>query len=154
MKLGKYGGGNTKFSKLTVKKVPLHFFNKIDYSKAGCGATALSLLTGVNPISTELKARNGNYTDSFMLKFLRKHKISAYEANRANLSNHKEWSVKIKDNHVVMFSCLTAKNEGSWFVSYNNVWFHNFEVVRADTLALLSMPITSMYVLYKKEWTK
>ena len=155
MKTGKYGPGNTNFDKLKVKRLPLHFYNAVDYSKAGCGSTALALLTGDNPFVIATKVKKGNFTDSFMKKYLRKHGISVYEVNKANLTRNSEWKHSLQDNHVVLFSALVRKKDSSWFLAYNkDVLFHNFEVIKADFYTLLSFPITSAFVLYKKEWAE
>ena len=154
MKTGTYGSGNTDFRKLVVKKLPMHFFNTTDYHSAGCGATAISLLTGVSPFDKSVRRKGGNYPDSFMLRKLRESGISVYEVNKANLTNQKEWGHRIKDNNVVLFSSLITKKESSWIINYNRVWIHNFEIIKADIHGLLSFPIETMYVLYKKQWAK
>jgi len=152
MKIGKYGPGNTDFTKLTVSKLPIHLFNTIDNSAKGCGATCLSLLTGVHPSVISKRIKKGNYTDSFMLKFLRKHKISAYQVNQANLSNTKAWRYTIKDNHVILFSILVKKKECTWMVCYNDATFHNFEIMKMDPYSMFNFPIVTMYILHKKQW--
>lgn len=154
MKNGKYGPGNTNFDKLKVKRLPLYFYNTVDYSKAGCGATCISALTGENPFSVATKVKKGNFTNSFMVKTLRKHGISVYEVNKANLTNQSDFKHKLSDQHVVLFSSLITKKNESWIISNNGVLLHNFEIIKADFYTLLSFPITSAFVLYKKEWAE
>lgn len=154
MKLGKYGKGNTKFEKLTVKRFPVHLFDSYLYGKAGCGATALGLITGISPLEIAAKRNNVHYSDRFMVEFLRKHGISVFEVNCANISNRKTWSHCIRDDHVLLYSSLIQKKEATWFVSYgiNGNIFHNGEILRASYLDFINFPIISMFVLHRKEW--
>ncbi len=151
MKLGRYGNGNTKFYKLIVNKLPFHWFNSINFQYAGCGACALSTLTGVNPQYIKEK-KDGHYSDRFMTSFLRKHKISVYEINQSNLSNKKNWEYNINDSHVILTSNLIKKNEATWGILWNNNYIHNFEIQKSNSFHTLNFPILSAYILYSKSW--
>lgn len=152
MKIGKYGPGNTDFSKLRVRHLPIHIFNTTRSTPPGCGASCLSMLTGIKPEITGQGVRGGNYTDSFMLKFLRKHKISAYQVSQANLSNKSVWKYTINDEHVILISMLVKKRESTWMLIYNDAVFHNFESTKMDTYSMFNFPIVSMYILHKQQW--
>ena len=152
MKHGNYGPGNTNFSKLTVSYFPVTMWDNIDYGESGCGATALGLITGINPRIIAEQNGGDHYSDRFMINFLRKHKFSVYEVNRANLTSTKEWKHKIKDNHVVLYSAHTAKGECSYFVTYNGYIYHNFTISKPSYIDFLNFPIDSCYVIYKKNW--
>lgn len=157
MKLGKYGNGNTKFNKLAVNKLPIHWFNIENHSNIGCGSTTLALLTGINPLY--IKPRNSknskddhHYSDRFMISFLRKHNISVYEINKANLSNNKDWKYTLDDRHVILTSNLVKKDEATWGIYWNNTYIHNFEVIKLKPTNFLSFPTVSSYVLYNENW--
>lgn len=151
MKFGTYGGGNTKFNKLALNKCKLTFWDSLTYGKAGCGATALGLLTGNDPF--EIRGQRKHFSDRFMVDYLRKNGFSVYEVNRANLSNKKEWGHSIQDNNLLLFSMLIQKKECSWMVMYgDSMLVHNFQVMKANYLDFLNFPVDSMYVLFKKGW--
>ena len=152
MESGTYGPGNTKFEKLTVKRFPIHLFDSYLYGKAGCGATALGLITGVSPLEIAAKRNSGHYSDRFMVDFLRKHKISAYKVNKANISNKKIWTHSIKDNNVLLYSSLIQKAESTWTISCFGTVYHNFEILKASYFDMLNFPVDSCFVLYKSEW--
>lgn len=153
MKHGNYGPGNTDFEKLTVSKFPVCLWDSIIYQHTGCGATALGLITGKNPRKIATQNGKRHYSDRFMVDFLRKNNVSVFEVNRANLSNDKEWRHKILDNHIVLYSAMTAKGECSWFVTYGNgLLFHNCNITKCSYLDFINFPIDSCYVLFKKSW--
>ena len=151
MKLGRYGNGNTKFNKLSVGKLPLHWFNTTDYHGTGCGACALSALTGVNPHSIKYK-KDGHYSDRFMTSFLRNYNISVYEMNQSNLSNNKSWVYNITDQHVILSSNLIQPNEATWGIHWNNTDIHNFTIQKADSFHTINFPIVTAYILFSKTW--
>lgn len=122
------------------------------FNKAGCGATALGLITGKNPFF--FKSKKSHYSDRFMVKSLRKEGFSVYEVNKANLSNREEWKYSLADNHLILFSSLLKKKEASWMVMFNNNIYHNFERTTASYIDFVNFPIDSMYVIFKKEWAK
>lgn len=153
MRSGTYGKGNTKFEKLTVKRFPITIWDSYLYGKAGCGATALGLITGISPLEIAKRHNSAHYSDNFMIKFLRKYGISVYEVNRANISNKSVWKHSLRDDHVLLYSALIQKKEASWFVAGpNSVIFHNGEIMKASYLDFINFPIESMFVLYRKEW--
>ena len=157
MENGKYGPGNTKFEKLTLSKVQFTHWDAVTYEKTGCGATALGLLTGKNPIEIAAKAKKLpkgglHFSDRFMVEFLRKNKFSVYQVNKANSSNRKVWRHTIMDNNLILFSLLTQKAESSWFILYNHFLFHNYQITKANYLDFINFPTDSMYVLTKSDW--
>ncbi len=149
---GNYGPGNTDFKKLQVSKFPAALWDNVIYGHCGCGATALGLITGVKPSKIAEKNGRRHYSDRFMVEFLRKHDISVFQVNRANLSKSKEWKHQLSDNNVVLYSANTVKGEQSWFLTYNSYLYHNFVISKANYLDMLNFPITSCFCLYKKSW--
>ena len=152
MELGKYGPGNTNFAKYQTKKFPLHLFNAKDYPNVGCGASCLSLLTGVDPMA--LRGKNGHFSDNYMINYLRKNKISVFQINQANLTNQKQWEYKIDDRNIILYSSLIRKKEASWFITYGGFIFHNFVISPAHYINFLASPLLSMYCLWSNKWEK
>ena len=150
MKLGTYGNGNTKFKKLTISKCSLTMWDYVKYGSCGCGATALGLITGDNPFHITNKRKH--FRDRFMVEYLRKRNFSIHEVTQSNLSNKKKWSHSISDNHLLLFSMLIQKKECTWMVGWNNILYHNFEILKTNYLDFINFPIDSMYVVYKKDW--
>ena len=158
MENGLYGNANTDFRKLTVRKLPLYLFDNGTYAGVGCGATVLGLLTGVNPYEI-CRSNKGkaHYGDRFIRDYLRKYEISSYKVTKCNLTSRakrtdQELSAYIAPNNVLLTSQLLTKNEASWFVYWNGISYHNFELDRANFTALLNFPIISSYVLYNPKW--
>jgi hypothetical protein len=149
MENGTYGAGNTDFSKYRMEKFAAHIFDIGKYERAGCGATALSLITGVNP--NKIK-RRPNYSDRIMLDFLRSHGFRAFRATKSNLTNQKleTFNYKIRNENLVLYSQLMLRNEASWFVTWNGLTFHNFRVSQASFYDVMNFPILSAYVIYNK----
>lgn len=154
MKHGNYGPGNTDFKKLQVSKFPLTLWDGVAYGHCGCGATALALITGKNPLDIADKNGRRHYSDRFMVDFLRKHGVSVFEVNRANLTRSKKWEHQLGDNNVVLYSAHTAKGESSYFVTFCGYLYHNFSISKANYLDFLNFPIDSCYVLFKKSWNE
>lgn len=151
MKIGTYGPRNTDFKKLRIERAELCFFDKVVYGETGCGANALALLTGVNPL--KFKTWDGLYPDNFMLYKLRAHGYSVYEVTKANLTFSKTAAMIIDDRHLILYSSLLSRGIASWFVSFNNMVVHNFDVFAPSYWALINSPIHSMFVLHKKKLT-
>jgi hypothetical protein len=149
---GKYKINQVDFSKLTSKKFSPHLYDILTHSTIGCGANALSLITGVPPHKfVKQNRRRNHYSDSFMIRNLRKSGFKVYTLNKCNLTN-RETAVKykIQDNHILLMSQLFLKKEASWTVSWNSLMFHNFEVSRLDPFSIINCPIVSAYIICKK----
>lgn len=146
MKRGRYGNGNTD-----LKKYKIDYFNASlycnEYLNAGCGSTALALLTGKSP-EVYIKKDN-HYPDSYMLKHLRKDKYKVFEVNVANLTKNKDPDYSLTHKNLILYSQFMSKGRASWFVAYNGYTYHNFEIHTANYYTLLNFPIHSMYLLYK-----
>ena len=143
-----------KWSKYEVDKLPLHIYDTNRYGLYGCGATALSLLTGMNPWDISNLNKDRHYSDAFMLKYLRHHKIKCIKMTKCNLTNTKDISYEISDRHVILLSQLVKKGEGTWKVIYQGISYHNFHLATFSTASLLNNPIDSAYVLFKAEWMR
>lgn len=148
MKSSKYGSGNTDFSKLKCIRPIFYHWNKLDFQNKGCGQTALGFLTGVWPARKDNEPLN----DKYIRNFLRQHKIRSFEINKANLSNKKDASLLITDQHVMLVSLIMKRAESSWIVLYNGKMIHNFDIIDLSYIHLLNYPWRSGYVLYRDDW--
>jgi len=156
MENGKYTKKPINFQKLLLKKFTPCLYNVTEYSRAGCGANAISVLTGEYPykVVEENKHRN-NYSDTFILKKLKKHGISAKKLTKCDLTNKSldsDNSFAVSDNHLLLVCQLMRKNEATWSVYWNGLCFHNFELTRADFWTLMNFPIISAYCLHSAKW--
>jgi hypothetical protein len=148
MKFGSYGNGNTDFSKFKLSCVPLYLRSTADIKYSyGCGANALSILTGIPP--SNFYRKGGHFSDRYMISALRATRFHVYEVNKSNLTSKKSFS--IDDRTLLLFSQLIKKGEASWKVSYGGQSYHNFDISVLNSWELLNMPISSMYVLYPKK---
>ena len=158
MENGTYGNAITDFRKLTLKKFPASLYNPITFGMNGCGANALSLITGKHP--AEIKAKNkhkDHFPDSFMVKYLRNNGVTPFKITKCNLTGrtkkeHSDLFGYITNDNLLLVSQLLKKNEASWGVYWGGLWFHNFELSRTDFMSLLNFPIVSAYCLYNPKW--
>ena len=141
-----------KWSKYEVDTLPLHIFDSTKYSNSGCGASALSLITGDNPDKISHINRNRHYSDEFLLKYLRRHGIKCIKMTKCNLTNQKTWDYPLTNRHVILMSQLIKRNEGTWKIIYQGLSYHNFEPATSSFSSILNNPICSSYVLFKPEW--
>ena len=147
MKSGRYGNGNTNFSKYVLAK-----FSPTLYSQSltvGCGASALSLLTGKNPWLYQTK--DGHYKESYMVNALRREGYRVFEVNRSNLTRSKNPQYNLSPYNLLLYSQIMSKGMASWYVSWGGYYWHNFEIFEVNAQQLLNWPIVSMYVLCKKQ---
>jgi hypothetical protein len=149
METGSYHSRKIDWSKLRVTKVPMTFYSDIGY-ETGCGANAISLLTGVDPL--RLQTKSGHYPDKYMLKILKQHGIDAYKLTKSNLTNTPNVVYKLDDRNVILASQLLQKGTASWFVWYRKQIYHNFEVTKNNFYDLFNFPIVSLFCLYSKKW--
>jgi len=154
MKKGHYTTRPVDYSKYTQNKVVFHWYDSYQYEGVGCGATALSLLTGVSPSRYAAKVKNKSYPDKFMLQELRKNGFKCIEITQCRVSNHKNNIIKhsIASNHLILTSQLFAKNEASWLVSWNSNTFHNFIHTSSSFYTLLNFPVLTAYILFHPDY--
>lgn len=159
MEKGIYKRNKTDFESYAVSKFVPHLFDHSAYGLYGCGATALSLITGIksNIIFRSKKFKENeslfSWNDTFMRGFLRKQGFSIIPITLCEVSNFQTYiESPIKNYHVILMSQLMKKNEASWSVIFNNYIFHNFEILPLKPLEFINNPILSAYVIYKDEW--
>ena len=157
METGNYND-HKNWEKYEVSRFPLHLYYHTDFESVGCGANALALITGDNPFKIRrLNKYRSDYTDAFMLKYLRQHKIKCLKLTKSNITNKKNNSGRISyditSKHVILISQLLSKAEASWFVIYDDLKFHNFSPATFTGLGMLNCPISSAYCLFNPQWS-
>ncbi len=146
---GRYTRHRVDFTRYSVAFFTPHLFAAPGRSGAGCGATALSLLTGVPP--QIIRAINGqaHYPDHFMRTFLKKRGFLVVPLTICNISSAK---TRLGDRHVVLISQLFTRNEATWGVIFNSMYYHNFEIYALEALSFLNKPILTAYVVSHVKW--
>lgn len=126
----------------------------------GCGANALSTLTGVPPTyirNTNRKNRN-DWKDSFMIKFLKECDFKIHHITKCDVSNTSGIGGFVNDNltdrHVLLLSQLTGKNSASWTVAHNKLWYHNFQTCSFKATSLLNLPTLTCYLVCHPNWQR
>jgi hypothetical protein len=157
MENGTYGGGNTDFTNLVMDRFSAHLFDQKTYESVGCGANALALLTGENPkVFLKNNKRKSHYSDSFMIRNLRKYGYKVFKINKCNLTFRNKGNAlyySLNNNHLLLVSHLLKRNEATWIVHWNDIQYHNFELNKSTFWQIVNFPISTAYVLYKDEWS-
>ena len=115
----------------------------------GCGASALSLITGVLPEDVSRQNNGAHYADEFMTRFLRGHGFRVQALTQSNIAAA---SSKIEHRHVILLSQMFRQREATWGVIYNSMYYHNFQIHFLDTLTLIRKPIVSAYLVVHPTW--
>lgn len=153
MEVGYYRKKAIDWADYTVDLFVPHLYT--NYS-GGCGANALSLLTGVPPhhiLNTNRENRK-HWKDSFMIGFLKKHGFKVFPLTKCEVTNVAGAYVcdSIGNQHILLLSQLMGKNTASWTVVYNELMYHNFETVSFKGLNLVNSPSLTVYVVFRPEW--
>ncbi len=155
MEKGIYTPRPKDFSKLIVDKFAPQIFNTAYNAIGGCGANALSVLTGINPLdikNTNPKNKN-DWKDKFVVDFLRDCGFTVEPITLCDVSNSEIYvESPITKNHVLLISQLLIKNEASWSVIYKDYIFHNFEIVPLKGLEFVNNPILTAYIVWSPAW--
>ena len=130
-------------------------FYSYQYEGAGCGPATLSLLTGLDPAITTKLLNHKDSQDKDLLKQLKKQGIQYYPITKCEMTNtHYVTASKLTSQHVILMSQLFIKNEASWGILYDDIYYHNFRPCSSSCLDLLNRPVLSAYVLWKPSWGK
>lgn len=149
MEKGSYKGRRVDFSKFAASCFNPYLFAGSPRSRLGCGASALALLTGTAPETITAKKRGTHYSDDFMMRFLRG---SGFRVLLLTLCNLSSTTAEIGTGHVLLISQLFRKNEGTWGVIFNGLYYHNFESYLLGTLCFINKPILSAYLVAHLKW--
>lgn len=132
------------------------YFRPIDYYNLafGCGATALSFLTGEPPYSIINPKRNRlSWSDHFMINYLKQRNFAVYKVNLDKIcSKSKSVENKINNKHVLLASQMMHGNVASWVVYYAENQYHNFEVTQPNYREYLNRTISSLYLLSHRQY--
>ena len=120
------------------------------YGGLGCGASALSLLTGINPVSLP---RKSDWTNRFMCSFLLKKNFKLAKLTKRNITNFETVCYPVAKRHVILASIKFIRNEASWVVIYNDILFHNFEAQIFSQYELINHPLMTAYLLKHPSWS-
>jgi hypothetical protein len=154
METGSYKKKPIDWESFKVDLFTPHLF--VDGHSNGCGGNALALLTGIPPevIHNTNKKRPEDWTDEFMIKFLKKHKFRVQAITKCDMSLNDGYFISehITNRHVLLMSQLMLKNMASWTVSYNRLWYHNFDVASFGSLNLINCPTLTCYVVIHPSW--
>lgn len=149
MEKGRYTGHRVDFTEFAVSRfIPHLFVNSLRVSY-GCGATALALLTGRHPAAISLVNRNAHYSDKFMLRFLHTYGFSTVKLTLCNVSTARN---KVGNGHVLLLTQLLKQNEGTWGVLFEEMYYHNFQILQLSSLSFVNRPILSAYVINHRKW--
>lgn len=152
MKTGTYRENGTDFSLYTADVFRPHLFNS-SYADFGCGPCTLSLLTGLPPSQAATKVNPLNTPDDKLLQVLEKYGIEHFGITKCEMTNDPVLvRNQITELHVLLVSQLWRRNEASWGVMYDNIFYHNFRPCGTNVLDFVNRPILSAYVLFNPTW--
>lgn len=149
MDQGSYTKRRVDFTPFAASFFNPHLYTGSARSRVGCGATALSLLTGHPPEEIAAKRKAAHYSDEFMLRFLAK---NGFRTLRLTLCNVSSADHEIGPEYVILLSQLFQKNEGTWGVIFRSNYFHNFALYTLDSLSFVNKPILSAYLVLHPTW--
>ena len=149
MEKGTYNGRRVDFTQYAVSVFHPYLFTGDSRSRAGCGACSLSLLSGIDPIIIAEHNGNAHYSDKFMITFLRNHGFRTLKLTLCNLTQS---AGVVGNTQVVLISQLFRRNEATWGVIYDQIFFHNFDHYALEALSFLNKPILSAYMVVHPSW--
>ena len=149
MEKGSYTKRRVNFDDYAASFFTPHIFPGYEATRFGCGASALSILTGVSPDIVSAKNGGPDYSDEFILRFLRQKGFSTLALTWCNVSTG---PTRIGREHVILLSQLFTKNEGTWGVIFNGYYFHNFDIYAVEHLSFVNKPILSAYLVSSASW--
>lgn len=137
-----------KFEAFKSEKFVPHLFGP-QATLSGCGATALGLLTGVNPLHLP---RKKDWSSRFMIGFLHKYGFETAKLTKCNLTVFNTTTYPIGSRHVALVAIKLIKHQASWIVVHNYKTYHNFEINDFNPYELMNHPIVSMYLITHPSW--
>lgn len=124
-----------------------------------CGTGALSLLTGISPVTieTKLPPSQKHWSDKALTDFLKRKRFQVVPVSKYGVTNidpdGNDWEeFPLNENHVLVCNLLMCRNEASWWVITRNRTFHNFEEGNLNPLTFINKPSQSMYLVTHKTW--
>lgn len=152
MEIGSYKSKQIDFTSFHCTKFVPHLYDPSLYN-VGCGASALSLITGIPPFDAlKLLKNKVDVQDKAIIKLLKTCNFKVARINKSAVTNFSYLASPIKPYHVILISCLLFKGEASWFVLWQNIMYHNFEPKNLSKLEFLNSPIVSCYLITHSSW--
>ena len=156
MEKGTYKEKRVDFSKFEVYKFTPFLFPEYCSSLYGCGANILSLLSGLpqNKIKPPIKSRPDHWPDSFIIKFLKERKFEILKITQCSLSNNEDRQIieSLTRYNLILTSQLVLKNECSWYLTWDNYYYHGSSISKLRPFDFLNYPIISAYCLFHKRY--
>lgn len=148
-KVEKYRGRRADFLPFAASFFAPHLFRGEQRHLIGCGAGALSLITGVPPEKIAGKHRGRHYSDRFMVRFLRRHGFRLLRLTPLRISSARN---KIGSEHVILISQLLRDYDATWGIIFDDIFYHNFTAYNLSALGSLNKPILSAYLVIHPSW--
>lgn len=150
MKLGSYRD-RVDFDAFEVSKFTPHIFCYHMDMTYGCGASALSLLTGIHPSKFKAPPR-GDWKDHIVLSILNANKFKTARLTMRGVTNFDWTSYPIGRQHVVLAKIKLIKYNASWVVIHSGIIFHNFELAPLKPLEFINHPVMAAYLVKGRQW--
>jgi len=151
---GKYTKKPVDYKELRAFLFTPHLYDRVLYGTAGCGATALALLTGNHPWDIQdQNKRKAHYSDRFMIKYLNDHQFKTIPLSQKGLNSNTVVTYPVSSDHVLLVSQLMAKREATWVIYHRNLSYHNFETGATDKLDFLNKPILTAYIVWSLKFS-
>ena len=147
MESGSYS--KVDFGKYRVCKFVAHIFTGAELL-AGCGATALSLLTGERALL--IGPGRQDWTSDYMVGHLRRKRFSVARLTLRNLTNFGSIECPIERSHVVLARIKVVKGEASWIVIYDGMVYHNYEITPLKPYEMLNHPVMEAFLVCHRSW--
>ena len=117
---------------------------------AGCGATALSLLTGNGAL--RIGVRKKDWDSGYMARYLRRRGFSVARLTLRNLTNFGSMENPIMRGHVILARIKVTRGEASWVVIHNGMVYHNFEITELKPYSMLNHPVMEAFLVCHPRW--
>jgi hypothetical protein len=148
-KVAKYTGRRADFLPFAASVFSPHIYTGRERALVGCGAGALSLITGVPPEKIAGKHRGRHYSDRFMTWFLRQRSFRLLRLTPLRITSAQN---KVGSEHVILVSQLLRDYEATWGVIFDDIYYHNFTAYNLSALGCLNKPILSAYLVIHPSW--
>jgi hypothetical protein len=117
---------------------------------AGCGATALSLLTGDRALHIGIRKRD--WDSGYMARYLRRRGFRVARLTLRNLTNFGTVESPITRGHVVLARIKFLRGEASWIIIHNGMVYHNFEITELKPYSMLNHPVMEAFLVSHPSW--
>lgn len=149
---GRYRRHSVNLMPYRVSRFIPHLY--LDAGECGCGATAVSLITGDNPFSlNRLNKGKRHFPDKWVVTQLQNRFYTAIPLKWRELNSDGFVAYPIDNRNVVLISQMMFKREASWMVLHNGLVWHNFEPSRIHPYDFLNKPVLTAYVLWHSSWS-